>query len=159
MNQTARDKVEKALELETHPDFPSLKLALENARSLSPKCKERYKVIELYVRYQSISRVGYELQLDRKTVRKWLNRFQDQGINGLHDRPRSGRRAAITPAAQRAIRRALENPVPSELGIDEWHAKALSQYLGLPYHPVLRFLKSMEPKCKLRSIMHRQKRS
>lgn len=141
MNQSALEKLIEARNLEKHPDFIQLKNSLRGR--ISPKMRERYEVIRLFTQCQSISEVGSKLNLDRKTVRKWLTRFQENGIAGLSDLPRSGRRTIIDDDARARIREALASEVPAELGLERWHAKALAQYLNLPYHPVLRYLKSI----------------
>ena len=36
--------------------------------------------------------------MDRQTLRDWVHRYNQEGIAGLRDRPRSGRKPRLTPA-------------------------------------------------------------
>ena len=74
-------------------------------------------------------------------MRKWITRFQEQGITGLADRPRTGRHSSIDEGLRQKIMETLAAPVPESYGLKTWQAKALANHLGLPYHPLLRYLK------------------
>jgi hypothetical protein len=42
-------------------------------------------------------RIAFELGCDNDTVGSWRRRFAEQGLDGLHDRPRSGRPPVFSP--------------------------------------------------------------
>jgi len=42
------------------------------------------------VKGRKVPQIAQALELDEKTVRKWLKRFGEQGVEGLEDAPRSG---------------------------------------------------------------------
>ena len=51
--------------------------------------------------------VAGELHRTKPWASKWLKRFEAEGIDGLKDRPRSGRPGSITSSSQLRIRRVL----------------------------------------------------
>lgn len=79
---------------------------------------ERAKIVELARRGQTIQEIALTLRLNDKTVRKWFKRFEQQGLAGLEDAPRSGAPSRYT-AENKA--RVLETACtrPSELGLPD----------------------------------------
>ena len=57
-------------------------------RRMSNKFDYRLKMVE-YAKLHSISSAAKEFSTTRKTVRKWLYRYEEHGLVGLKDRPRS----------------------------------------------------------------------
>ena len=53
------------------------------------------------------------LSVDRDTVSRWLAAWQEQGLEGLADAPRSGRPPKIDAAVEGALRQILEQPSPN----------------------------------------------
>ena len=53
------------------------------------------------------------LSVDRDTVSRWLAAWQEQGLEGLADAPRSGRPPKIDAAVEEALRQILEQPSPN----------------------------------------------
>lgn len=49
---------------------------------------------------------------DRDTVRDWLVRFEQGGIEALRDAPKPGRPGKLTPTAQAVLQDALHTPAP-----------------------------------------------
>jgi len=41
--------------------------------------------------------IGPQVGVQRNVVRDWLDRFRAQGLDGLRDRPRPGRRPLFSP--------------------------------------------------------------
>ncbi|MCK0535328.1 MULTISPECIES: helix-turn-helix domain-containing protein [unclassified Anaerobiospirillum] len=140
MNQTSLDKTLEASAIQAHPDFQRIRKAV--ASSASSRLRERYEVILKFAELQSISKVSSELGLDRKTVRKWLSRFQEKGMEGLADKPRSGRKTVLSDSKQDMIDNVVEKRLTSDSPDEARDVKSIANYLNLPYHPVLRYLKS-----------------
>jgi len=69
------------------------------SRSLTAPHREvvRAKVILGLAAGRPLMRLESELQLTRKIIRKWGTRFERHRLEGLHDRPRSGRPARFSP--------------------------------------------------------------
>lgn len=131
--------LEEARKVQHHPEFALVQNS--NRNRLTPKLRQRYEIVRLFVKQQSISEVAKKKGVDRKTVRKWITRFLEQGIAGLADKPRTGRHSTIDDSTRQKIMAALAAPVPASYGLKTWQAKALAAHLGLPYHPLLRYLK------------------
>lgn len=139
MGESSFDAAEEARKVQHHPEFALVQNS--NRNRLTPKLRQRYEIVRLFVKQQSISEVAKKKGVDRKTVRKWITRFLEQGIAGLADKPRTGRHSTIDDSTRQKIMAALAAPVPASYGLKTWQAKALAAHLGLPYHPLLRYLK------------------
>lgn len=64
--------------------------------------------------------------MDRQTLRDWVIRFNETGIEGLSDRPRSGRPAFLTEGQMAAFKASvLRGPSPERDGLSSWTAKDL----------------------------------
>src|SRR5262249_32102150 len=74
---------------------------LAHSRTTEACRVERARTVLATARGQRPSRVAHELGVSRPTVYAWIHRFNDQGIEGLRERPRPGRRPLYT-AEQRA---------------------------------------------------------
>jgi transposase len=74
------------------------------------------------------------------TVYKWIDRFDEEGPEGLYDREREGRPRKIDDEAEALLERLLEEP-PTEVGYDftRWTAPRLAEHLkrelGIDVHP------------------------
>ena len=59
--------------------------------------------------------------MDRQTLRDWVIRYNDEGVAGLSDRPRSGRPAQLTPAQLAALAQLVEDgPKVDVHGVVRW---------------------------------------
>jgi len=58
----------------------------------------------------SVTEIAQRLYCRPKTVRRWLNRYQQQGGDGLLDRPRGGRPTVVTPVAEQVIFTQINQP-------------------------------------------------
>jgi putative transposase len=57
-----------------------------------PKIKERILMVKLYkFDGESSNKIGEKLGHSHAIVLKWTRRFESEGLEGLKDRPRSGR--------------------------------------------------------------------
>jgi transposase len=65
------------------------------------------------------------LGYDPRTVRRWIHRYNQEGVAGLHDRPRCGRPRLGGPRLGQRIRRLLATP-------HAWTIPRLHAYLGRP---------------------------
>jgi transposase len=66
--------------------------------------------------------------VSRPTVIKWRERFLALGLDGLDDRPRSGRPKTIDDA--QIIAATLESP-PASLAVTHWSSRLLGRHLGI----------------------------
>jgi len=60
-------------------------------RTLSPRLRRRLKCIRLAGQGWPVPRIAAHLGLDQATIRRTIRRLADGGLDGLADRPRSGR--------------------------------------------------------------------
>jgi transposase len=64
--------------------------------------------------------------MDRQTLRDWVIRFNAEGVEGLRDRPRSGRPPFLNPGQMAAFKAmVLRGPDPERDGLSSWTAKDL----------------------------------
>src|SRR3954470_7259931 len=55
--------------------------------------------------------------MDRQTLRDWVHRYNEEGLAGLRDRPRSGRRPRLSPEQEAAVE---QGPDPARDGVVRW---------------------------------------
>jgi transposase len=64
--------------------------------------------------------------MDRQTLRDWVIRFNEQGIDGLRDRPKSGRPSWLDEGQMASLRAlVLRGANPERDGVSTWRAKDL----------------------------------
>ena len=61
----------------------------------------RAKIVLYAARGLSNEEIGVRLDLPRQVVSKWRKRFFEEGMPGLDERPRRGRRAIFPPTGHR----------------------------------------------------------
>ena len=76
----------------------------------------RAEIVLAAARGRRTARIARDLRCDEDTVRKWRGRFAAEGLEGLEDRPRSGRRRRISEE-DRAVIVALACQLPGETGV------------------------------------------
>jgi transposase len=104
---------------------------LARSRSKPARWVERAKIILLASQPKSVPMIAQELKLSEKTVRIWLKRFNDNGLAGLNDLPRSGRPPTYTSAhVAEVIAAALTAPQKLGLPFASWTLSRLQTYLN-----------------------------
>ena len=89
--------------------------------------------------------------MDRQTLRDWVIRFNAEGVEGLRDRPRSGRPPWLDDGQLAAFKAVvLRGPDPERDGVSSWRAKDLCRVVedrfGVSYteNGMLRLLHDLE---------------
>src|SRR5919112_6423861 len=89
--------------------------------------------------------------MDRQTLRDWVRRYNAEGIEGLRDRPRSGRPCALDEGQQAALKAIiLKGPRLERDGCVAWRARDLCDVVerrfGVRYaeNGMRRLLKSLD---------------
>ena len=123
-----------------HPDFAKMEHALRRDRDLDQRLHLRYRIVVLFTQERSITKVCQHTHVDRKTARKWINRFLEMGLKGLTDMARGGRKPLLTEWMRHKVLHALQEPVPVQYSSPEWTVKVVAKHLNFPYKPVLDFL-------------------
>ncbi len=81
------------------------------SRTEEARLVERAKIISQASQGQKVPQIAQALDIDEKTVRKWLKRFELQGVQGLPDAPRPGAPSRYTPEVKaQIIAAALTHP-------------------------------------------------
>ena len=76
----------------------------------------------------SVAEIADISQQSDDTVRRWLQRFLDQGWRGLLEAPRSGRPAAISPAVEQFLAECLRgSPRDFRIARPTWTTALLAQ--------------------------------
>lgn len=100
---------------------------------------ERACIVLACLEGKEIQQVARETGASIPTVSKWRRRFSQDGVHGLHDRPRSGKPATYDAAFRDRVLALLEQPPPTGLG--QWDGRAVAETLGASVHAVWRLLR------------------
>jgi Winged helix-turn helix len=90
--------------------------------------RERAEIVLAIASGAGVSDASRTLGVSRPTVIKWRDRFASDGVDGLADRPRSGRPKTIDDAQ---IIVATLDPPPESLGVTHWSSRSLARHLGI----------------------------
>jgi len=103
---------------------------LIHARTVPAGKLKRAQIIWLATQGRQTPEIAVRMQVSERMVRTRLHRFNEQGLQGLEEMPRSGRPVTYTPEeVSSIIQTALSNP--RELGEDyaNWTLDRLVDYL------------------------------
>lgn len=78
------------------------------ARREVGRVSERMRMILLSSRGYSVPQIAAIFECDEATVRHWIERFEAEGVAGLHDRPRSGRPRRVDATARTTLLHLVE---------------------------------------------------
>lgn len=85
------------------------------SRTEEARLVERAQIIRLASESKPVAEIAEAMDVNEKTVRKWLRRFEKQGVQGLIDAPRSGAPSRYTSEVKAQII-ATALTTPRELG-------------------------------------------
>jgi transposase len=109
------------------------------SRTLSRRQVERARIVLAAANGESSRVVAATLGIARDTARLWLRRYEAEGLEGLEDRPRSGRpRDVITPEVEAAIIEKTINEEPPPEEATHWSSRLLAETMGLEHLGVWR---------------------
>jgi len=80
----------------------------------------RARIITLSWDGHRVPQIAHQLGCHHKTVRRWLHRFNAQGLDGLGDRPGCGRKRRITEAERSRIIELARCDPPGRLVREPW---------------------------------------
>ena len=112
---------------------------LARSRTAEARLVERAKIVLACWDGKRNDEVSGELGVRANTVGLWRKRFAAQGIAGLHDQPRPGKKPKYGEALRLRILRQLELPPPP--GLAGWDGGTLSAALGVSDAAVWRVLR------------------
>ena len=91
----------------------------------------RAQAVRHVVKGQRLQTVSDTLSFTYSALRKWVNRFANQGGQGLGDRPRSGRPPKITCALEQPLNRLVDqDPLQHGSLYSPWSCRALATVLA-----------------------------
>ncbi len=92
-------------------------------------------VIRVSLDKQNIELVAQELHRSRAWAYKWYKRYNDEGLEGLRDKPRSGKPSTVSKEVKDEIKQELSE---SNIGLDIKQVMDLIQNRtgGIKYHKV-----------------------
>ncbi len=74
----------------------------------------------------SVTEISVRLKISRPTVYKWQQRYKEEGVDGLHDQPRSGRPTKLTEAKVKRILQLTTERIPKEA--THWSTRLMAKY-------------------------------
>lgn len=113
----------------TPDEYTSLR-QLAHSRTAPARLVERARIIWQAQQGRRVSAIAAALRLNHKTVRRWLKHFNEYGLAGLEDQPRTGRPATYTAEeVGTVIALALTDPQQLGLPFGAWTLDRLAAYL------------------------------
>lgn len=99
------------------------------SRTVSRTLAERARIVLLTAEGMSVAEISERLQVTRPTVYKWRQRYQEKGVEGLQDEPRSGRPTKLTEAKIKRILQLTTERIPKEA--THWSTRLMAKYAGV----------------------------
>jgi transposase len=113
--------------------------AMSRSRRGEARMVERARIVLACLQGKEIEQVARETGASVPTVSKWRRRFAQDGVNGLHDQPRSGKPPTYDATFRDRVLALLEQPPPAGLG--RWDGREVARTLGASVHAVWRLLR------------------
>ena len=96
-------------------------LRREAARCRDARAARRMLALALVLEGASREEAARAAGMDRQTLRDWVHRYNAEGLAGLGDRPRSGRKPRLTAEQEAELVTAVEQgPDPDRDGVVRW---------------------------------------
>lgn len=104
---------------------------LASSRAEPARAVERARIVWRSSRGERVPRIAEGLRLSEGTVRQWIKRFNESGLAGLADLPRSGKPPTYTAEqVGEVVAASLTNPRSLDLPFASWTLDRLEAYLG-----------------------------
>ncbi len=119
------------------PNHEAARIAVmqEISQSEEARFHHRLHALLLFINGQSCHQIADLFGEDRRTVQRWINRFEKEGVEGLRDSKRPGRPALLTDFQMKRLERELSRK-PAAVGDHRpfrWDGKMLAEHLRLKY--------------------------
>jgi transposase len=96
-------------------------LRREAARCRDAAASRRRLALALVLEGSSREAAARAAGMDRQTLRDWVHRYNAEGLPGLRDRRRPGRKPRLTPGQEAELAAAVERgPDPNRDGVVRW---------------------------------------
>ena len=105
----------------TRKELGAVELRREAGRCRDARAARRMLALALVLEGASREEAARHAGMDRQTLRDWVHRYNEEGLAGLHDRPRPGRKPRLTPEQEAELATAVERgPDPERDGVVRW---------------------------------------
>jgi transposase len=105
----------------TRQELGAAGLRREAGRRRDAKAARRMLALALVLEGSSREEAARHAGMDRQTLRDWVHRYNAEGLPGLRERPRPGRRPRLTPEQEAALATAVEQgPDPDRDRVVRW---------------------------------------
>lgn len=123
----------------TRTDLAVEQLRMAAARAADPKVVRRILAIAMVLAGYSRQAAAAAQAMDRQTLRDWVIRYNQSGIEGLTDRPRPGRPALLNREEQAELETWVEQgPELAKDGVIRWRRfdlrERIRQRFGVAMH-------------------------
>src|SRR3954454_24883383 len=109
-------------------------LRREAARCRDARAARRMLALALVLEGASREEAARHAGMDRQTLRDWVHRYNAEGLAGLSDRPRSGRRPRLTAEQEAELVTAVERgPDPDRDRVVRWRRVDLKALIEARY--------------------------
>lgn len=120
-----------------HEEEAAALCRLAQGRKTEVRLRDRARICQLAYQGRRVPQIATELGSCEATVRRWIKRFNTDGLDGLHDAGRTGRPPTYTSAeVGTVIEISLTKPAALGLPFACWTLDRLAAYLnetkGLP---------------------------
>jgi transposase len=105
-------------------------------RTIPQRQVERARIVLGSALGKSSYELAEELGLSRPTIQRWLDRYEAEGLQGLEDRPRSGRPRTVTPDVEaEVVEKTLKEDPPQGT---HWSTRLMAEETDLHHSQVAR---------------------
>ena len=105
----------------TRQELDAGELRREAKRCRDAAAARRMLALALVLDGASREEAARHAGMDRQTLRDWVHRYNEEGLLGLYDRRRSGRKPRLTPEQEAELATAVERgPDPDRDGVVRW---------------------------------------
>ncbi len=119
----------------TRQDLSISQLRAAAARTVDAKQARRILAIAMVLDGHSRRVAAQAGGMDRQTLRDWVIRYNADGLTGLADRPRHGRRPRLTEAQRDEVAAWVENgPDLKTDGVVRWRCADLRDRIAAKFH-------------------------
>ena len=114
----------------TRRELGAGELRREAARCRDARAARRMLALALVLEGGSRETAARAAGMDRQSLRDWVHRYDAEGLAGLRDRRRPGRRPRLTPAQEAELAAVVEQgPDPDRDGVVRWRRVDLQELI------------------------------
>src|SRR3954469_729754 len=118
----------------TRHELGAGELRREARRCRDGAASRRTLALALVLEGSSREEAARHAGMDRQTLRDWVHRYNEHGLAGLRDRPRSGRRPRLTAEQEAELAAVVERgPDPDRDGVVCWRRVDLQALIKARY--------------------------